>query len=64
IQWKVESAPDAPAGELQIFQGPRAVWRAPQQVLANQTAVYVFTVTLRNRLGLTATGTTKVAVRW
>jgi len=64
ILWKVESSPDTPPGELQIFQGPKAVWRAPQQVLANQTAVYVFTVTLRNRRGLTATGATRVAVRW
>lgn len=64
ILWKVESSPDTPAGELQIFQGPKAVWRAPQQVLANQTAVYVFTVTLTNRRGLTATGATRVAVRW
>jgi len=64
ILWKVESAPGVPEGHLLIYSGDKAVWRAPQNILANQTAVYVFTVTLKNRRGLTATGVTTVAVRW
>ncbi|MGB9881085.1 MAG: hypothetical protein ACPLRM_10015, partial [Anaerolineae bacterium] len=64
ILWKVESAPGVPEGHLEISYGPTAVWRAPQSILANQTAVYVFTVILKNRRGLTATGVTTVAVRW
>lgn len=64
IKWTVESDPQALPGVLMVSQGPTATWMAPNVQPPTSTAVYVFKVTLKNRLGLTATGETQVAVRW